>query len=373
MQSENPGPYRVTDRRGKHRLRSAFDNAGPELAADEPPAPPDPPPPAPPLSPTAAPTPSAAPAVPTPAAAPAAPAPSRRASALATTRGRLAAAGAVGVVAVAVVAAVVVGRGSPTGSEPASSAGARLDQASVHAVGWLVANTDRRVAVSADPAVAARLRAAGFSPNRLVPLDEVAGRSRGLIVDTARLRSTEGDSATARTAFARSVVLARFGSGAQQADVREVLPARGGPATAARLRQTRMVAADGLLTDVRLRLTPQAWAMLARGAADPRLMSVLADLVASHDVDVWALQRSRPEADAGAPARTALVSAVDGRPVAEAGAGLRDVLRTLRAESAPYRPHVSRVGHWHGRPVLRITYLAPSPLQLGSPNTGSSG
>lgn len=348
MQSESPVPYRVTDRRGKHRLRSAFDNAVPEVAADEPPA--------------------QSPALPAPAAPPPTPTP-----AFATTRGRLAAAGAVGLVALTVVAALVVGRGSPSSGTPAGSASARLDQASAHAVGWLVANIDRRVAVSGDPAVTARLRAAGFSPDRLVPLDDVTGRSGGLIVDTARLRSTEGDSAAGRTALARSVVLARFGSGAQQADVREVLPARGGPATAARLRRTRMVAADGLLTDVRLRLTPQAWAMLARGAADPRLMGVLADLVARHDVDVWALQRSGPEADAGAPARTALVSAVDGRPVAEADAGLRDVLRTLRAESPPYRPYVSRVGPWHGRPVLRITYLAPSPLQLGPPNTGSSG
>src|SRR5512138_1623935 len=82
MQSESPVPYRVTDRRGKHRLRSAFDNAGPELAADEPPAP----------SP-ALPAPAAPPPTPTPPPPPAAPAPSRHVSAFATTRGRLAAAG----------------------------------------------------------------------------------------------------------------------------------------------------------------------------------------------------------------------------------------------------------------------------------------
>jgi hypothetical protein len=120
------------------------------------------------------------------------------------------------------------------------------------------------------------------------------------------------------------------------------------------------------LTDVRLRLTPRAWATVSRGDADPRLLRALGYLLSRHDIDVAAMQSTAAEMQAGAPARSALVTAVDGAPVRRGSPVLANVEQALRALPPPFRPQRVALQSWHGATALNITFLAPIPWALAT-------
>ncbi|MGZ4632316.1 MAG: hypothetical protein ACXV2G_06570 [Actinomycetes bacterium] len=259
-----------------------------------------------------------------------------------------------------VIIASLLGRGGSAGDDGSGVAGPDASGA----VGWIVHNVDRHLLVAADASAAAGLRRAGYPKDRVVELADLT-TTPDLVLEAGAADSTARAVPPAATAaLRRSVVVARFGSGSGRAEVRQVLPAG---TSAAKERQVRADVADGLLTNVRLRLTPGAWARLARGQTDPRLLAALSALSARHDVDVLDLPRTAPERRAAAPARSVRVTALDGAPLTAGSPALRDVLRLLRAQRPPYRPGSSTVEHLHGRTVLRITYPAPSPFGLVAP------
>jgi hypothetical protein len=185
-----------------------------------------------------------------------------------------------------------------------------------------------------------------------------------LVLDTAAVRRGAGTLPhRATTALGRSALVARFGSGHGRADLRQVLPVGSDPAEE---RDARAQIGGALVTNTRLRLTPGAWATLAGGAADPRLLTALDSLAAHHDVDVDSLPRPEPERRAGAPARRAIVTAIDGAAVRRGTPTVRAASRILRAQRPPYRPHIA-FGKLRGRTVLLVGYSAPTPFGLTAP------
>jgi hypothetical protein len=135
-------------------------------------------------------------------------------------------------------------------------------------------------------------------------------------------------------------------------------------------RSARRNAGGILVREINLRLTPQAWAAIAEGDADARIMTALTELTAGHRIDVSDLPRPAADRRSGIPARAAVVTAVDGVPVGSSASGEVEARRVLDSLPPPYRPDSVAVQDKDGRPGLVITYRSASPAGL-LPRTSS--
>ena len=113
--------------------------------------------------------------------------------------------------------------------------------------------------------------------------------------------------------------LAVFPGGLQ---VRQVLDRPRGAEAATRQAIGRQVVAD-----IGVRLTPQAWKSLIRGAVDRRLTAVLSQVAQGGAIDVSAFPRDRAMRAADAPARVMRVTAINGQLVDDS-----DRIARMRAE-----------------------------------------
>lgn len=121
----------------------------------------------------------------------------------------------------------------------------------------------------------------------------------------------------------------------------------------------RATAGARLAANDRLRTTGEVRAALRTGAVDLRAMAVVAGLCAEHDITLAATRNPPSERDSGLPHRTLVVSAVDGRRVADPAAAA-PVLAWLDAQLPPYAPD-SRLRTPDG---LAITWrLPPLPTE----------
>lgn len=131
-------------------------------------------------------------------------------------------------------------------------------------------------------------------------------------------------------------------------------------------RSARRTVGGELVRAVNLRLTPQAWATIAGGDADARILNALAELAVrrQHRIDVSDVPRPAADRQAGIPTRTAVVTAIDGAPVASTTPGVASARRILNGLRPPYRPDSVAVRDLNGRPVLVIAYRSASPAGL---------
>jgi hypothetical protein len=231
------------------------------------------------------------------------------------------------------------------------------DPSTAQAIDWLMHNTDHRQRIATDASTRQALEDQGYPAHLIQALN--AGPRASLVLVTRQLRADS--SAEQRSVLQRYLALASFGAGSRRTDVRQVTSEAD-----ARAEAQNRAAADQLLTDVRLRLTPRAWATISRGAADPRLLRALGYLISGHDIDVADVQSTAAEMQAGAPARTALITAVDGAPVRPDSPVLTNIEQALRALPPRFRPQPVAVHSWHGAPALSITFLAPTPWALAA-------
>jgi hypothetical protein len=109
-----------------------------------------------------------------------------------------------------------------------------------------------------------------------------------------------------------------------------------------------------LVGRVELRLTPQAWEMLARGEVDVRVVALVADLLRSHTVEVSSFPRDSVTRAAGAPARSVSITAMDGRAL---GQGLARTPLTDLNPAAVGGPDRVALGRDHGRQALVATFF----------------
>jgi hypothetical protein len=206
---------------------------------------------------------------------------------------------------------------------------------------WLTDNTARGATVLVPAALRPVLRRAAPT----LALRTYTGTPRGaadlVVVDSRASRPRVPAAPTGD-------LVARFGSGGWE--VRAVAGGWGGPAV-------RRQAGRQLVADVRLRLTPRAWSTLVAGTVDPRVLGLLAGVVAGHTLDVAGFPRAAAERAAAAPARSVRITALDGALVQDgAGPAVRAVLGALALPSAP-----DEVRQAPGGEALVARFLLPAP------------
>ncbi len=228
----------------------------------------------------------------------------------------------------------------------------------VQAAGWIAQQVSPDATVACDPAMCAALQAAGLPAGQLQPLRRSAAGplSAALVVATP---SVAGQFGTRLASVYAPQVIASFGSGATEIDIRSVAPDGAGSfqaAMAADLR-ARIAAGQRLLRNKNVHAASAARTALTAGSADPRLLVMLAKLAAREGMSIMSFDDPSPGA-AGLPLREAEISAATTGQV-------RSMLSFLHAQRSPYLPAQARlVRVSRGRYLLDFQYDAPSPSGL---------
>jgi hypothetical protein len=252
-------------------------------------------------------------------------------------------------------------RGAASGSPglgPVQAAATARQQAAA----WVAAQVSRSAVVSCDPAMCAALQAKGFPAGDLMTLGPAAADPLGsaVIVATAAIRSEFGSRLTAVYA---PTVIASFGSGSAQIDVR-AYAAGGAAAYLAALRAdvaSRRSDGSQLLHNSRVSAAPAARRQLAAGQVDSRLLITIATLSGQGRVSILAFGDSGHGASPGVPLRLAELASPPG---AKSGY-LQSVVTLLRAQQEPYLANsVTLARLANGQEVVRVEFAAPSPLGL---------
>jgi hypothetical protein len=238
----------------------------------------------------------------------------------------------------------------PSAAQPSAAhpSAAQPSPAQAAAAVWIAGQLSSDAIIGCDPAMCTALQAQGVTAARLMPLKPGAPGPHGATVVVT--------SDPAATQYAPAVI-ASFGSGATQIDVRATEP--GGAAayeTALRADQTaRMSAGSQLLRNNRIHFTAQDAAQLRAGQVDARLLATLAALSSQYPFSVTAFGDASP--GVAALYREATITA--------AGQDLIAALALLKAQVPPFLPAQAAVMHLAtGQPALSIEYAAPSPLGL---------
>jgi hypothetical protein len=244
----------------------------------------------------------------------------------------------------------------------AVSSAATVRQAAAH---WVTRQVNRDAIVACDPAMCALLHTSGFPAANLVPVlpDTTDPLGADLVMATAVVRSQFGRRLD--RVYAPQVI-ARFGTGNQRIDVRQVLPAGGGGgggrALRDKLREARSAGRE-LAANSRIDVSGQARTELSQGHVDERLMATLAVLAAEEHVEVLGFGAANPGAGAWVPLRSADLIVVDpdhGRSVLAYRHALLGFLRAQRP--ALYRAtSITVLTTKSGKRVIRIEFAAPSP------------
>jgi hypothetical protein len=229
------------------------------------------------------------------------------------------------------------------------------------AAAWVAAQVSLSAIVACDPAMCAALQARGFPAGNLMTIGPGTNDPLGstVIVATAAVRSQFGR--RLETVFAPTVIAA-FGTGSAQVDVRAYAPG-GAAAYLAALRAdqlTREALGRTLLRNARVSATPAARAQLGTGQVDARLLATIATLAGGGPVSIVGFSDSGPRASAATPLRAAELATPPG---AKSGY-LPSVLALLRAQQPPYLATSLRLARVDGQEMVQIEFAAPSPLGL---------
>jgi hypothetical protein len=247
--------------------------------------------------------------------------------------------------------------GNSSLSQVESAAAARNSAAE-----WVATQVSHSTMVSCDPAMCATLEASGFPAGDLMALGPASTDPLGsqVVVSTAAVRSMFG---VRLTSVYAPTVLASFGSGSAQVDVRAY--AAGGAAAylaalrsdqASRERVGRLLAGNS-----RVIATPEAQQQLLDGQVDSRLLVTIATLSHEVPVSIVAFGDSGPGAAAEVPLREVEIAT----PSGARNRYLQSVRALLRAPLPPYLASTVKLTFLvTGQEVVQIVFDAPSPLGL---------
>lgn len=218
------------------------------------------------------------------------------------------------------------------------------------AAAWVAGQLGSGTIIACDPDLCALLQAQGVAASRLMPLrpgsSGLAGSSR---LDGAAVAVT---SSAAAQAYAPAVI-ASFGSGAGQIDVRATEP-RGAAAYQNALRAdlaARTSAGAQLLKNNRIHFTAQDAAQLRAGEVDARLLATLAALASQYSFGVAAFGDASP----------GVAAVYRGASLTGASKSLTAALALVKAQVPPYLPAQAAIAP---AGTLNIGFSAPSPLGL---------
>jgi hypothetical protein len=261
--------------------------------------------------------------------------------------------GLVGSVAVGVIVLVLVLMATmqPERSPaPGGKAGPRVLTAAT--LRWLDGNIAIGARLLAPAQLVAQLQA-GLPRRTVHAYGDAAKQSTDLVVVSADLDVLPADAA-ARSLARHAVPVAEFAGGTVQ--LREVVSTRRAASITAASRRS---AGRELVRRLSLRLTPTAWSELIAGKVDPRLMAVLDRLSGQHTLDIAEFTTDAWSRQVHAPARTAVLTAVDGSPVRQDGraaANLNSALKSAFVE-VPAKADGRQLA---GRPALVLSCLLPA-------------
>jgi len=243
----------------------------------------------------------------------------------------------------------------------AAAAAAALANGKAAAI-WVAGHVGHGLVIGCDPATCAAILAAGYPTGGQVVLRRGASLPGpgAVIVATPAVRSLYG----LQLASGAPAVIAAFGSGAGAVQVRVAVA--GGPQAysqaASRALSARRRAGHKLLQQPNLHVRAVAKKDIGSGLVDPRLTAVLRRLAARYPVFVVRFGDAGPLAGRTVPFRMVEIAV----PAPQAGiqmaselAGMKKLLRKL---PAPDRPELMPMRKVHGKRVLDLTFLAPSPF-----------
>jgi hypothetical protein len=231
---------------------------------------------------------------------------------------------------------------------------------------WVDAQVSHAVIVACDKAMCDALAAAGFPGRHLkhIWLDAAYPRHVQIVVVTPTVERQFG---VKRNAEMAPPVLAEFGTGNTAITIRVVAP-HGAAKLKEKLKTNqRQLSSAGatLLKNRRITASPLAKNLLLAGRVDPRLIVVLTAVASLHPIDIVSFNANAPGTSPGIQYRTA--DLVPNYPAARMSGPdyLRFLTTTLDAEPGVYRPLTDGMtSNSAGQSVFRITFSAPSPLNL---------
>jgi hypothetical protein len=242
---------------------------------------------------------------------------------------------------------------SVTTAGPPSPAVIARDQAA----SWVAGQVSRDAIVACDPAMCAALQTHGVPAGNLLLLRSGAADPLGsdVVLATPAIRAQFG--ARLAGVYAPQVI-ASFGTGPQQIEVRAVAPdgAKAFTTALAADRTARQLAGRQLLGNSRLTIAGPARAALRDGRVDGRLLVTLAAMAADQSLRIISFGGSGPGAGAGTPLRTVQLTA--------SPADLGPLLTYARAQRPPYLAAHAAITRPATGPVLTIEFAAPSPAGL---------
>jgi hypothetical protein len=225
---------------------------------------------------------------------------------------------------------------------------------------WIAREVAPNIVVGCDPEMCTVLQHSGFPAGQLMELQPSAPDPLGsqLIVATPVIRSQFG---TRLTTVYAPLVIAAFGSGAEQVEVLYIAP-DGSKAFESQLGKdlkSRVAAGQQLATNKHVQASAAAQKALLAGQVDWRLLVTLSTLADLMPIHLIAFDDPSPGASPGVPLRGAELGAV-------APTGLPAMVAFLRAQQSQYAPAVARITQIaNGQQVVIVRYDAPGPLGLG--------
>lgn len=261
----------------------------------------------------------------------------------------------------------------PSGPDQAGSSRARpsdaaqsmtsLQQAALYrqqAAQWIKANVTAGVDVSCDYIMCQEAQSQGYPPGQLMVLPSTAPDPLGaeLIIATPAIRNQFG---TRLATIYAPQVIARFGSGPQEVDVRYLAP-DGSAAFNSHLaaeRTHRITAGEQIVGNKNVSALPAARAELLAGDIDPNLMAMLAQIAHTLAIQLVAFTDSPPGEGYSVPLRGVVIGAATPGDLAAIHA-------EFAAQQGIFAPlHIATTKSTSGKPVLTVTYGAPSPMDVG--------
>ena len=228
------------------------------------------------------------------------------------------------------------------------------------AAAWVTAQVGSGTVISCDPVMCQALESRGLPADQVLVLKSGMTSPLGsaVVVATPVLRKQIGN----RLSSYAPGLLASFGSGDQQIQVRAIAPngaAQYISQVNADLAARKMSGAE-LAQSSRIVASATARKQLAAGEVDARLMTVITGLAASHPIDIVAFGESGPDT-AMAPFRSAELAETN----------MQKMVTTVVGQQPPFRAaHMVSLRLPNGRSVLRIDFAAPSPFGLLGSSTG---
>jgi hypothetical protein len=253
-----------------------------------------------------------------------------------------------------------------TGGHAGTGAGRQLSAAAAaraQAVSWIVREVSHATVVGCDLLVCTDLTHKGFPGGDVLRLGPESNDPSGcgLVVVTPAIQAQFGNRLA--SVFAPAII-ASFGTGKARIDIRLVFP--GGTTGYRTVQQTylrdRTAADRQLLTNSRIKLSATARRQLLSGDIDPRLPMLIATMVQRHPVSIASFGGWSPGGGPASLLRWVDVANVSGTHLTPA-AYLGWIQSLVHAQRAEYLPAQSRqIRSAAGQTVVRIEYLAPSPL-----------